>query len=78
MAATSNILISISTREKEILQLVSTGLSSSEIARILHLSSHTIRDHRKSLKRKLQVSNVAQLIRRGFELQLLNTSTSKS
>ncbi len=78
MTTTANIPICISTREKEILQLVSTGLSSTDIARILHLSSHTIKDHRKSLKRKLQASNVAQLIRRGFELQLLNTSTSKS
>lgn len=66
----------ISNREKEILELVSYGQSSTQIASALFLSCHTVRDHRKSLQKKLEARNVAQMIRRAFELQLLNTTIS--
>lgn len=65
----------VSPREKEVLELLSNGHSSTEIASTLYLSSHTVNDHRKSLMEKLAAKNVAQMIRRGFEFQLLNAST---
>lgn len=64
----------ISSREREILELLSYGYSSPEIASSLYLSPHTVNDHRKALLAKLSVKNVAQMIRKGFELQLLNVS----
>lgn len=68
----------VSQREKQVLELLSNGLSSSEIANQLYLSSHTVNDHRKALKLKLGARNVAEMIRRGFELQLLHLSTYHS
>ncbi|NND31091.1 MAG: helix-turn-helix transcriptional regulator [Saprospiraceae bacterium] len=62
---------SLSPREHEVLELLSKGLSSTDIAMELFLSNHTIKDHRRSLMEKLQARNVAQMIRRGFELELL-------
>ena len=65
----------VSPREREVLELLSYGQSSVEIASTLFLSSHTVNDHRKALLAKLNAKNVAQMIRRGFEFQLLNSST---
>ena len=67
--------IFLSRREKEVLELLSAGHSSLEIASTLLLSYHTLNDYRKSLKTKLGAKNVAQMIRKGFELQLLNPIT---
>jgi DNA-binding NarL/FixJ family response regulator len=58
-------------REREILELISRGFSTNEIARILFLSAETIRSHRKSLLSKLEARNTAQLIRMAFEMRLL-------
>ncbi len=65
----------LSTREKEILELLSFGYSSPEIASSLYISPHTVNDHRKSILHKMCVKNVAQMIRKGFELELLNASS---
>ena len=65
----------VSPRERQVLELLSFGHSSTEIANTLYLSSHTVNDHRKALMDKLDAKNVAQMIRRGFEFQLLNAST---
>ena len=68
----------VSSREREVLELLSFGHSSVEIASTLYLSSHTVNDHRINLMGKLKAKNVAQMIRKGFGLQLLNTSTNLS
>ncbi len=68
----------ISTREREVLELLSYGYSSPEIASSLYLSPHTVNDHRKALMSKLSVKNVAQMVRRGFELNLLNLTNHSS
>ena len=64
----------ISSREKEVLVLLSNGYVTREIASSLYISDHTVNDHRKALMAKLNARNVAQMIRRGFELNLLNAS----
>lgn len=61
----------VSTREMQVLHLLSNGYSSKEIAHQLYVSTYTVNDHRNSLLQKLEVRNVAQMIRRGFELDLL-------
>ena len=66
----------ISARELEVLEHVSFGYTTDEIAQRLCLSPHTIISHRKNLCEKLEASNVALLIRRGFQMGLLEFSYS--
>ena len=65
-------------REREVLFLISTEKSNSEIAELLFLSKNTIDSHKKNIFLKLNVSNSAGLIRRGFELGLLPIETPDS
>lgn len=59
---------SLTRREKEILDLLASGLSGPEIARQLVLSDLTVETHRKNLFRKFNVHNVQSLLKlaRGF------------
>ena len=50
-------------REREILQLVAEGQSSKEIGEKLHLSVKTVETHRSRLMEKLNIHNVASLVR---------------
>jgi DNA-binding CsgD family transcriptional regulator len=54
--------ITVSTREKEVLQLIADGFSSKQIADKLFISNHTAITHRKNLINKFKVKNTAQLI----------------
>jgi len=51
----------LSTREREVLQLVAEGKSSALIADTLHLSERTIETHRKRIMDKLGLRSVAEL-----------------
>ena len=53
---------SLTLREKEIMQLVSQGFSSKEIAAKLFISKHTVESHRKHILRKLSVRNAPQMV----------------
>jgi DNA-binding NarL/FixJ family response regulator len=55
--------IVITKREQEILDLVGQGKTSQEIADKLFISVRTVESHRYNLMQKLDVSNVAELIR---------------
>lgn len=50
-------------REKEILQLISEGLTNNQIAEQLYISPLTVDSHRKNLLTKLNVNNTAALIK---------------
>jgi DNA-binding NarL/FixJ family response regulator len=52
-----------SRREREILQLVAEGRSSAQIAVTLHLSPRTVESYRSRLLQKLQIKNVAGLVK---------------
>ena len=52
----------LSPRELQVLRLVAEGKSSKEVATILHLEHSTIRSYRKTMMKKLGVSNLAGLI----------------
>ena len=54
---------SLSNREREILKLVADGLSSAEIGRRLKLSPKTVDTYRSRLMQKLQVTDLAGLIK---------------
>lgn len=51
----------LSDREKEVLVLVSRGLSSKAIAEHLHISVHTVNSHRKNITQKTGIRSVAGL-----------------
>jgi len=61
----------ITLREKEILQLIVQEFSTAEIAKELFLSSETIKSHRSKIMRKLQVKNVAGIVRETLMRNLL-------
>lgn len=48
-------------REREILQLVTEGISTREIAAQLHISGKTVESHRRQLMKKLDLHTVAEL-----------------
>lgn len=52
----------ITTREKEVLELISQGLTNKEIADKIFVSTHTVDTHRKNLLTKFNVLNTAALI----------------
>jgi DNA-binding CsgD family transcriptional regulator len=55
----------LSPREHEIYELLLRGCSSDAIALRLEISRHTVKDHRKSIFRKLQVGSLAELFALG-------------
>jgi len=57
----------LSAREREILQLVAEGRSSSEIGKLLFLSPKTVDTYRSRLMRKLGVGDLAALVRFAIE-----------
>jgi len=62
-----------SSRELEVLQLLSDGLSNREIARKLYLSIDTIKWYNKQIFLKLGVSNRTQAAKKAAELKLLES-----
>jgi two-component system response regulator NreC len=52
----------LSTREKEILQLLASGKSNREIADLLFISVSTVETHRNNVFQKLHLHNLAELI----------------
>jgi DNA-binding NarL/FixJ family response regulator len=53
----------LSDRELQVFQMIGDGLTTGTIAQRLHVSPHTIDTHRENLKRKLGISNAAELSR---------------
>jgi two-component system nitrate/nitrite response regulator NarL len=58
-------------REKEILELLSEGLTSNQIAEKLYLSTYTVDTHRKNMLQKFNVHNTQSLIRAAKDFMLL-------
>lgn len=53
----------LSTREKEIIQLLCEEYSTKQIADDLNISFHTVESHRSNIMKKLNVNNVAGIVR---------------
>jgi DNA-binding CsgD family transcriptional regulator len=53
-----DIIVTLSPMELRVAVLVSKGFSSEAIARMLHVSMHTVKTHRRSIRRKLNIRNV--------------------
>jgi len=65
-------LSNLSPREKEILQLIAEEHTSGEIARLLFISEKTVEKHRASLMEKLNVRNLAGLVRFAVKYRLVD------
>jgi DNA-binding NarL/FixJ family response regulator len=62
-------------RQREILQLVAEGRSSKEIARELHLSVKTVEAHRSEIMERLDVHDVAGLVRWAIRAGVVSPET---
>jgi len=62
--------IPLSSREREVLDLIAGGSTNREIAAALHLSPHTIKEHTSGLYRKLGARNRAEAVQRARRLGL--------
>lgn len=62
----------LSPREKEIMQLVAEEHTSSEIADLLYISEKTVEKHRANLMEKLNVRNLAGLVRLAVKYRLVD------
>lgn len=67
----SDHLPALTKREKEILQLISEGLTNNQIAEKLFISPLTVDSHRKNLLTKLNANNTASLIKIGIQNGLI-------
>ena len=62
----------LSPREKEILQLIAEEHTSSEVGKILSISEKTVEKHRAHIMEKLQVRNLAGLVRLAIKHGLID------
>ena len=69
--SSKNALPELSSREKEILELIAEGYTNPQIAAKLFLSPFTVDSHRKNLLAKLDVKNTATLIKLAVEQKLI-------
>jgi DNA-binding NarL/FixJ family response regulator len=61
----------VTPRQQQVLSLIVQGLTNREIAAELGVSVRTVEVHRFDLMHRLEVRNVAQLIRQAINLRLL-------
>jgi two-component system, NarL family, response regulator NreC len=62
----------LSPREKEVMKLIAEGYTSVEIGRLLFISDKTVEKHREKLMRKLNVRNLAGLVRLAIKHHLVD------
>lgn len=63
--------VSLTKRERQILQLAASGMTNQEIADDLGKSKRTVEAHRFNLMKKLEVKNLMELVNKGKELGLI-------
>jgi DNA-binding CsgD family transcriptional regulator len=61
----------ITRREREVLLLIANGLTNTEIADQLFISTTTVDTHRKNLLSKFEAKNSASLVRIAYEKNLI-------
>ena len=53
----------LTTREKQVLKLIAEGKANKDVADILHISLFTVQHHRANLTKKLNIDNMADLVK---------------
>ncbi|MRS03267.1 response regulator transcription factor [bacterium] len=61
----------VTTREREILELISQGFSTKEIASMLFISEETVKSHRHHLFSKFSARNSPHLVHKAIEAGLI-------
>jgi DNA-binding NarL/FixJ family response regulator len=56
-------LAHLTSKEREILQLISEGYTNEDVAQSLHMSRRTVEKHRSRIMNKLGINNVAELVK---------------
>lgn len=64
----------ITKRETQVVNLISLEFTANEIADQMFISYNTVITHKKNIMQKLKVKNTAGLIRRAYELDILQLS----
>lgn len=68
----------ITSRQKEILQWMVTGKTNWEIAQVLHISEHTIKNHVQHILIRLKVNTRAQAVAKAINLKIINSEMINS
>ncbi|UXP31654.1 response regulator transcription factor [Reichenbachiella agarivorans] len=71
MAMEGNQPKKLSAKESEILEMISNGLTTKEIAEKLFVSTRTVETHRVNMMKKLDVKNTAELIKKATKLSII-------
>jgi len=61
----------LSMREREILNLIKQGKSSTKISSMLNISEHTVYNHRKNMLKKMGAKNIVELLSKSMDHGLL-------
>ncbi|OYQ44326.1 hypothetical protein CHU92_02580 [Flavobacterium cyanobacteriorum] len=70
--STKSILPKLSSREKEILELIAKGLTINQIADTLFISHHTVVSHKQKLFYKFNVDKITSLVKKALDLEIIN------
>lgn len=63
---------SITPTEKKILEMIAEGFSTPDVAVALEMKAHTVLSHRRSLLRKFDAKNSAELVRRAIQVKVIS------
>mgnify|MGYP000246034987 CR=1 FL=1 len=63
---------SLTPSEVEVVRMISSGLTTKEIAARKHVSFHTVMSHRKNIFRKLEVNNVSEMLMRAMRMGIID------
>jgi DNA-binding NarL/FixJ family response regulator len=63
--------VNLTTREREVVSHISRGETNAEIAKVLFLSPHTVKEHTSAIYRKLGVRNRAQAVKAAQRMGLI-------
>jgi DNA-binding NarL/FixJ family response regulator len=63
--------VSLSPREREVVDLIASGATNREIAARLFLSPHTVKEHTSAIYRKLRVRNRAEAVKKAQRLGII-------
>lgn len=69
---TKFILPKLSSREKEVLDLIAKGLTINQIADTLFISHHTVVSHKQKLFYKFNVDKITSLVKKALDLEIIN------
>ena len=74
-AGAKSLYDTLTVREREIFQLLAEGLKNQEIAERLHVSVKTVETHRAHIMEKLNLNNIAELVKYSIEIGIVQLDT---